>query len=258
METERDLLRSLSRGLSLLSRMSESASPPTLTEISRQMNLSKTTVQRMTKTLQRLGYICYVPESKRFTLGTKALSLGFSVMRGLDLRKIALPFLRKTSIEVGESVNLAILEGTQIVYVERIKTEQLLNINVDVGSRFPLHCTSMGKAILAFMPKEQLDQLMNGMDFTPHTIHTIKSKMALMKELEQVRRRGFAVNDEELSIGLGSVAAPVRNFSGDVIAAVNIAVPLIRVSLKRLQSLLGRKVMETANNISSSLGFKQD
>lgn len=257
METSRNFIESLSRGLSILSVLSESLSPLNLTELSQQLRLSKSTIQRLTYTLHRLGYLDRDGETKKFRLGPKTLSIGFSVMRNLDLRKAALPYLEKTSKEIGETVNLAVLDGTEIVYVERIKTEQILNINLQVGSRLPAYCTSMGKAMLSFLQKDRLEELLKKIDLRPLTSHTITSKEGLRKELERVKACGFATNNEELSHGLRSVAAPVRNFKGEVIAAVNIAVPSIRISQKKIETIFAKKVMETAFQISSVLGYKE-
>jgi len=258
MESSRNFIESLSRGLSILSALSETRSPLNLTELSHRLRLTKSTIQRLTFTLQSLGYVDRDRETKRFRLGPKTLSVGLSVIRDLDLKKVAFPFLEKTSKEIGETVNLAILDGTDIVYVERIKTEQILNINLQIGSRLPAYCTSMGKAMLAFLPEDRLQEILKKMDLRPVTPYTITCKGDLRKELKKVKARGFATNNEELSLGLRSVAAPVRNFKGEVIAAVNIAVPSIRISQKRLEKIFAEKVVETANQISSTLGYKGD
>ena len=256
METSRNFIESLSRGLSVLSVLSESSSPFNLTELSQQLHLSKSTIQRLTYTLQHLRYLDRDRETKKFRLGPKTLSLGFSAMKSLDLRRVAFPYLEETSKEIGETVNLAILDGTEIVYVERIKTQQILNINLQVGSRLPAYCTSVGKAMLAFLPEDRLEEVLRKTALVSFTSHTITRKEGLKKELQKVRIRGFATNNEELSIGLRSVAAPVRNFTGEVIAAVNIAVPSIRVSLKRLETVLAKKVVEIADKISFILGYQ--
>lgn len=257
MKPSRNFIESLSRGLAVISTFSESSSPISLTDLSNQLRLSKSTIQRLTYTLQYLGYLDRDGETKKFRLGPKSLSLGFSVMRNLDLGKMAHPFLEETSKEIGETANLAIIDGTEIVYVERIKTQQILNINLQVGSRLPAYCTSMGKAMLAFLPEDRLEALLGKMNLTPLTSSTITHKEDLRKELRKVRTRGFAINNEELSNGLRSVAAPVRNFTGEVIAAVNIAVPSIRVSPKRLETVLAKKAMETADKISYILGYRK-
>ncbi|MGQ9638257.1 MAG: IclR family transcriptional regulator [Thermodesulfobacteriota bacterium] len=253
----RSFIESLSRGLSLLSCLAESPSSLSLTEIAEQLQLSKSTVQRLLYTLQSLGYLERDDEIKKYSPGSKTLSMALSVIKHLELRKVAYPFLKKTSKEIGETVNLAILDGTEIVYVERIKTEQILNINLQVGSRLPAYCTSMGKAMLAFLPEERLEELLRRMDFIPYTSNTLVNREALRKELKKVRAQGFATNNEELSIGLRSTASPIRDYRGEVIAAVNIAVPSIRISQRKLETVLAKKVMETARQISLTLGYRE-
>ncbi|NWG01472.1 MAG: IclR family transcriptional regulator [Syntrophaceae bacterium] len=257
MKDSKNFITSLSRGLSLLSVLAESPTPLNLTELSNRLQLSMSTIQRLVFTLKQLGYLERDEDTKKFRTGPKILSIGLSVIRNLNLRKVAFPYLEKTSKEVGETVNLAILDGTEIVYVERIKTQQILNINLEIGSRLPAFCTSMGKAILAYLPKDHLEALLSRTELVPRTFNTITQREAIRKELEKVRRRGFATNNEELAVGLRSVAAPVRNFRGEVIAAVNIAVPSIRVPQKKLETVFAPKVMETARRISSNLGYKE-
>jgi IclR family pca regulon transcriptional regulator len=256
MESSRQFIKALYRGLSIVSCLGESSGSFTLTELSRQLNLSKSTIQRLTYTLQRSGYLDRDRATKKYCLGPKVRSLGFWVMRNLDLRKIAFPYLENTSREVGETVNLAILDGAEIVYVVRIKTQQILNINLHVGSRLPAYCTSMGKAILAFLSENEVEEIIRKGKLLPLTPYTILRKDDLRRELRKVRLRGFATNNEELSIGLRSVAAPVRDFTGKVIAAVNIAVPSIRVSISRLEKVFAKKAVEAADGISSALGYR--
>lgn len=258
LRTPRNFIESLSRGLSLLSSLAESSTPLSLTEIANRIKLSKSTVQRLIYTLHTLGYLEREDETKKYRPGPNTLSLALSTVKNLELRKAAYPILQRTSRDIGETVNLAILDGEEIVYVERIKTEQILNINLQIGSRLPAYCTSMGKALLAFLPEERLNELMNKMKLVPYTPNTITSKEALRRELKKVRTQGFATNNEELSLGLRSVAAPIRDYRGEVIAAVNIAVPSIRISQKRLETVLARKVLETAHQISFILGYKEE
>lgn len=204
-----------------------------------------------------MGYLERNGETKKYQLGPKVLSIGLSVIRNLDIRRLALPYLQKTSNEIGENVNLAILDGTEITYIERIKTQQILNINLQVGSRLPAYCTSMGKVMLAFLSEDRLNEVLKKINLKPFTPYTITRKEDFRRELREVRKRGFAVNNEELSIGLRSVAAPVRNFTGEVIAAVNTGVLSIRVPLRKLETVLAKKIMETADKVSFALGYKE-
>jgi len=256
MNNDRNIINSIVRGLRVLTALSEKSSPLTLTELSHQLDLSKSTIQRLTYTLQHLGYLDRDMESKKYYLGSKAFSLGFSIIRSLDLKELVAPILKKLSGEINETTNLAILDGTEIVYIEKVRTRQILNINLAVGSRLPVYCTSMGKAILAFLPGRRLDEVLKKIELKSITPNTIKSKKDLRKELERVRERGYATNNQEYSIGVSSVSAPVRNFRGDVIAAVNISFPSIRVS-KEMEPFFAKKIMKTADKISFSLGYSR-
>ena len=251
-------INSLRRGLSLLSILSRSSSLLSLTEISHQLHLQVSTVQRLTYTLRELGYLNRDEETKKYSLGPGAFSLGASIIGDLDLRKIAYPYMEKASKKIGEVVNLGILDGTETVYVERIKTEQLININLNIGSRFPAFCTSVGKAILAFLPEDRLEEVLNKTEFIPFTSNTIKDREELKQELDRVRTRGFAINNEEDVYGIRTVAAPVRDFRGEVNAAVNFSVPSVRVSKRKLETDLARKITETANKISFAFGYREE
>ena len=249
---------SLSRGLAILSFLSKSRTAVSLTEFSRELRLTKSTAQRLTATLVELGYLSRDPATKRFTLGPRLVGLGFSALRSLDLGKVALPLLERTSLEVGECSSLGIRDGSEVVYVARIKTEHLLNLNIEVGSRVPVCYSALGRAIIAYLPPSGLEEMLNGFDLTAAAPHRITSKEDLLKELERVRIKGFAMNDEELSVGVRSIAAPVRDHTGAVVAAVNIAGPSARVSRTRLETDLSKKVVETAAEISSILGRLAD
>lgn len=258
MEGSRNFVKSLSRGLSVLYLLSESTVPLSSTELSSILKLSKSAIQRLTFTLQRLGYLERNRENKKFRLGPKSRSIGFSVMRNLDLKRVAYPFMKEIARDVGETVNLAVLDGDEIVYVERIVTERTLNVNMQIGSRRPLYSTSMGKTILAFLPERRLKKMLEAIDLIRFTPRTITRKSDLRSELDRVKFLGYAISNEEMEIGVRSVAAPIRNFTDGVIAAVNIAGPTSRVSLKNLESKLCEKVVEMARRISFALGYAED
>jgi DNA-binding IclR family transcriptional regulator len=238
--------------------ISESSSPTSLTELSNKLHLSIARSQRLTYTLQNLGYLEKDHHTKRYRLGSKSIAFGIAATRDLSLKRVAMPFMEDLQRQVGETVNLAILDGTDIVYVERLKTQDILNINLHVGSRFPAYCTSMGKAMLAFSSEERLKEILQGMEMKPFTRHTITNKEDFVKELKRVKDRGFAANKEEFALGLNGVAAPIRDNLGDVIGAINVSAPSIRVSFKTMERIFSKKVIETANKISLTLGYHQD
>jgi IclR family transcriptional regulator, pca regulon regulatory protein len=254
----RNFVESLSRGLSILSLLAETSLPLTLTELSQRLGLSLGAIQRLTYTLQELGYIERDATNKTFRLGPKTLSMDFRATRDLDLEKLAYPYLEEASREIGETVNLAIVDGKEIVYVGRHVSRRTLSVSIQIGSRRPLHCTSMGKVILAFMPEEQRGKVLGSLKLTSFTTRTMTRIRDLRRCLEMVRLQGFAISNEEMEVGVRSVAAPIRNSTGGVFSAVNIAVPTIRVSLKRLETELAGKVMEISEKISLLLGYHGD
>ena len=132
----------------------------------------------------------------------------------MNLRQSALPILQQLRDETGETINLTLLSGSEILYVERIMSDYLVNVNVNVGDRLPVYCASMGKVILAFLSESRLEQILSAIKFIPRTEKTIASRSALLKELERISANGFAINDEELEKGLRAVAAPIFNYTG--------------------------------------------
>lgn len=256
-EKDRNYVKSIAKGMNVLSFIVNSNRAVGITQIARALNLSIGTVQRVTNTLQKLGYLRKDENKQGYILGHKAWGLGLSIIKDIDIKQIAHPYLEELSREINETVNLAILDGTEIVYLDRIKTEQIININLSIGSRLPLYCTSMGKSLLAFLPKDELFELLDKIDIKSITPNTITDKGRLLEELQKVRQRGISVNNIELDIGLRSVAAPVRDESGRVIAAVNIAVPSSRITFEELKTRLAKKVIDVTRIISEAMGYKE-
>src|SRR5205814_10387142 len=161
-----------------------------------------------------------------YRLGPRVLDLGFSAINSMELRHVSAPHLKALSEKTGRTVNMAVLDGTEIVYIDRCRAPDAreIDLNLHVGSRLPAYCTSMGKVLLAHLPASELSAHLDSVKLTRRGPNTITSKRALLKELDQVRARGLAVNNEELAYGLRSIAAPVRSQTGDVVAAINLAV----------------------------------
>lgn len=256
-DPSRNFIESLARGLAILTLLAERAKPLGLTELSAELGLSISTLQRFTYTLQKLGYLQRDPESKKFRLHSKVLSLGFLFLSGSDLVEVATPYLQELSQETSETVNLCILDGPEIVYLQRIATPHLLRSGIRLGSRYPAYCTSVGKAMLAFLPPQTLDGILQKTDWQAFTPRTITREQDLRRQLKQVRERGFGICDEELSLGVRAVAAPIRNHEGAVVAGINIGIPTARCPKKNWEEFFGKKVMKTACRISSALGYKK-
>jgi IclR family transcriptional regulator, pca regulon regulatory protein len=252
--------QSLERGLAILSAFDSDRPLIGVSELSRELALSRSTAHRYIATLARLGYLQQDPDSKRYRLGPKVLDLGFSAINSMDVREISAPHLRRLSDETGHTVNLAILDGTDVVYIERCRTAQPgqreIDLNLHVGARLPAYCTAMGKAILAFVPEDRREAIIERIDFVSRGPNTITDPAEFRAELERIRVSGFAVNDEELAYGLRSIAAPIQAHSGEVLGALNLAVHRTMSTMDELIARFGPAVKQTAEDISLGMGHR--
>jgi IclR family pca regulon transcriptional regulator len=251
-------IESLKRGLSVLSLFTRDSSELSLTEIANSADLNMTTSLRIASTLEGAGYLQRDPDTKRYRPSLKVLQLGFSAVRSLDVRQVARPHLERLSRETGETVSHSALDGLEVIYVDRIRNRRIVGVILGIGSRLPAHCTSMGKAMLAFRPEDELNELLRGAELSACTANTKTTVEALSEDLERVRRQGYSTNNEELAIGLRAVAAPVWGEGGQVVAAINISGSTETISRKRLRQELAPQVMETASHISQALGHPEE
>jgi len=249
-------VKSLARGLSILGSFDASNPIMGITELARMTSLPKSTVYRLIQTLCALRYVIPDDISNKYMLGPKVLDLGFTVLSSLDLKDVAAPYLRMLSKSSGETVNLAILDGWQLVYVERLKTQKIVNINLHIGSRLELYNTSMGRVLAAFQSEDWLSQYLEYLKHIPEARrHCLNGGKIFRGILADVKEKGYAINNEELAPGLRSVAAPVQNRQSKVIGAVNIAVSSSFFSLERLKQELLPPLLETTQAISAALGY---
>src|SRR5436305_8665157 len=189
--------QSLDRGLAILSSFHSDRPVIGISELSRGLDLSRSTAHRYVATLAKLGYLQQDPASRRYRLGPKVLDLGFSAINSMDLREVSAPYLRQLSDETGFTVNLAILDGTDVVYIERCRTagpaQREIDLNLHVGSRLPAYCTSMGKVLLAHLDAERQRAVVDQVQFTQHGPNTLTQKEDLLAELARVRQAELAV-----------------------------------------------------------------
>jgi len=254
---EKDRVKSLEKALNLLIVLSKSKSAMSLDDLTSEAGLKKTSCFRLLQTMKKLNFIEQEPGSKNYYLGRRNISIGAAALNGLSLRRTALPFMRELQRETKETVNLCVLEGTEIVFIERLESEHILNSHHNIGDRLPVHCTCMGKSILAFLPEQKVEDVLSEIRFTRRTPYTIASQEAFRKELEGVREKGMAVNVEELEQGLCAVACPIRNHIGEAVASINIAFPVIRHDPKQAFKRFSPKLKSACLKISKSLGFQE-
>lgn len=252
--------QSLERGLSVLSSFKSARPLLGVSELAREIGLSRSTTYRYVATLAALGYLEQDHQTRRYRLGPRVLDLGFSAINSMELREISVPHLQRLSDETGHTVNMAILDGADIVYVERCRSSRLgqreIDLNLHVGSRLPAYCTSLGKVLLAYLSREECEAALDGMELTQRGPNTLTKRSDLLAELDQVRLRGLAVNNEELAFGLRSIAAPVRGHSGRAAAAINLAAHRSWMTIEELVKRFGPPLQQTAADISARAGYR--
>jgi IclR family transcriptional regulator, pca regulon regulatory protein len=260
MSAETGFSQSLERGLAILASFRSERPLLGVSELGRDLGLSRSTTHRYVATLVALGYLQQDSVSRKYRLGPRVLDLGFSAINSMELREVAGPHLRELSDATGYTANMAILDDLDIVYVDRCRSAQPrqreIDLNLHVGARLPAYCTSLGKVLLAQLPEEERAARVERIDFQRRGPNTITSQTALAAELVRVRRQGYAVNNEELAYGLRSIAAPVLRHDGSAAGGINLAVHSSMVSSETLGDRFGPILVRTAADISARLGFR--
>jgi IclR family pca regulon transcriptional regulator len=243
-----DFVLSLARGLKVIEAFSGREGGASPSEIATHTGFSRAAVRRLLVTLEALGYAR--DDGRTYTLSTAVLKLGFSYLSSASLPALAQPLIERLSEDIHESVSVSVLEGDQIVYIARASTKRVMSVALSIGSRLPAYCTSMGRVLLATLPEKDLDQYFERVELRKMTPRTITDRGLLRDILRQVSSTGFAMTDEELELGLRSVAVPIRSRQGSIVAAMNIGVPAARVS----QNDLLENLLPTLQRDAAMLG----
>ncbi|SDN35183.1 transcriptional regulator, IclR family [Streptomyces sp. cf386] len=244
-------VKSFERGLAVIRSFDAEHPARTLSEVAQTCDLTRAAARRLLLTLADLGYVHQ--DGRLFRLTPRVLELGYSYLSSYTLPQIAEPHLEQLVAQVRESSSLCVLDGDDIVYVARVPTRRIMTASITVGTRFPAYVTSVGRVILAHLPDEEVEVRLTRAELKPLTGRTLTSPDALRAELRRVRRQGYAVVDQELEEGLRSVAAPVRDRGGEVVAAVNIAVHAGRNSVDSVRRDLLPHLLATVAGIEADL-----
>lgn len=244
-------LQSLDRAVTVLEMLGESDLPLSLAEICQLMNIHKSTAHRALMVLERSTLIERTQDN-RFRLGLKLYELGNRAVEQIDLRERIRPYFRRLSAQLGETIHLGVLQKTTVVYLEKIEPNRRVCMSSKTGSSNPVYCTSMGKAMLAFLPEETLEDTIAKIKFVRFTSKTIGSAEELRKSLERVRRRGYAIDDEEIEVGVRCVGAPIFDENHCPIAAVSVSGPSARIRVQNLPAI-AELLLRCAGDISASL-----
>ena len=245
-------VQSFARGLEVIRSFSADAPQQTLSEVAVRTGLTRAGARRILLTLQTLGYVD--SDGKHFRLTARILDLGFAYLSSLPIWNLAEPVMEALVEEVKESSSAAVLEGTDIVYVLRVPTHKIMSIGLGVGSRLPAYCTSMGRVLLAALDDEEVLRRLRAARPRALTKHTVTDVDTLLAKVQQVRRQGWSLVNQELEEGLISLAAPITDRSGRVIAALNLSGQANRTNTKVAQETLLPALLRAARTISQRLG----
>ena len=250
----REYVQGLERGLAVIRSFSPEAPRLTIAHVAERTGLTRAAARRYLKTLEALGYV--IQDDDRFSLTPRLLDLGFTYLSTLGVTSVVQPFMEQVTNTLHESCSVSVLDDHDVVYIARRAANRIMSINLAVGSRLPAHATSMGKVLLAYLSPSELKHYLESVEREALTENTIVDEKVLLSVLEEVRKNGWAVADEESELGVRSAAAPLVDRKGEVRAAINVSAHAARASLDQLKSDYLPILLEAARGISEALGAK--
>ncbi len=244
---DKNFVNSLARGLSVIQAFDKNDSKLTLTEVAKKTDLSRAAARRFLFTLNALGYV--ITDGKLFWLGPKILELGYAYLASQPIVDIVQPYIDTVSKATGESCSVSVLEGTDVVYIARHLTHHVMSVTLNVGTRLPAFVTSMGRVILANKENDEIDQILTRTQIKKHTEFTLVDREELKMQIGKIRQQGYSIVNQELEIGLRSIAVPIFNARGKCVAAINVGTQAARVS----EDTLLNKILPALKNASSEI-----
>ena len=248
------IIQSLDRALRILDLFDEYDRELKITDISERMALHKSTVHSLLKTLQKHHYIDQNPENGKYRLGLKLFERGSFVIQSLDLRTMAKEHLLELSKKTGHTVHLVILDGKEGVYIDKVESPAATIIYSRIGRRVPIHSSGVGKALVAFKNEAELEKILDGYEFTKQTPNTITDREAFLAEIKQIQEKGYAIDNEENEPGVCCVAIPIKNHTGQVVAAISSSTTAAQFTEDVLLKMV-ELLKETAEAVSKKLGY---
>jgi DNA-binding IclR family transcriptional regulator len=246
-------VRSVERALQILSSFDDQHPERGLSEIAQEVDLHKATTHRIVTTLVNYGFLERDADNQKYRLGLQLTDLGFKAIRRMDLRREALPYMKQLTQWLEEACDLSILDRGNVFYIEFVQGEHTLTVAAAVGQRLPPYCTASGKLFLANLPPNELDAILSS-PMIAYTEKTITSPEVLRQQLGEIRKQGYAVDDEEFEVGIRAVSAAIRNQPGNVIASISVPGPASRMTTGRIPQIADA-LKETANLISRRMGW---
>ncbi len=246
-------VQALDRAFAVLDLLGESETPLGLAQVASALQLHKSTAHRFLMVLERHHMVERTAGGK-FRLGLRLFDFGNRAIEQYDLRERAQPHLRRLVSETDETAHLALLEAARVIYIDKIEPTRSVRMITRIGASNPVYCTAVGKAILSFLPEDRINDIIRRTRFERFTTRTIANEDALRAEIEKTRRRGYAVDDEELEEGLRCIAVPVLDTQRQPVAAVSISGPSFRVTAQKLPSIANH-LLQCVRGISADMGF---
>jgi IclR family pca regulon transcriptional regulator len=249
-------INSVAKTFRVLEFISETKNGCTLTELVKSLALSIGSAQRIINTLIELQYLCKEPKTKVLHLTPRFLSFGSAFLSQSEIREFALPYMKKLNQDLDEVINLGILmNDEEIVYIDRIaRTSHVLTTNLQVGTRRPIHLSSIGKVILAFLSETEQRRILNGISFTKNPSKTFRHKGDLWQLLRDIRKLGYYASKSELVDGIFVLAVPILNHQSQAVAGINVSIPMSRILGEKMKSRDIPLLIEAGKNISQALG----
>jgi DNA-binding IclR family transcriptional regulator len=256
-EKEGKFVQSVERVLNIIEVMAGEGAPVTVTELAEKVGLKISTVHRLLTTLSHRGYIDQDPKNNKYRLGMKLLEVGNAVLKISDIRTVARPYLEELVERCNETANLAILDDCDVVYIDQVESKNMIIVKMfaQIGNRGPIHCTASGKALMAFLPDERVEEMLNTITFEKFTNETITDPQHLKKELERVRQDGYALDWGEREEHVRCIAAPIFNHEGKAIASTSVSGPSTRITTYYMKNELVDIIKDVTTKISNQMGY---
>jgi IclR family pca regulon transcriptional regulator len=249
-------VQSFARGLQVIACFSAAAPEQTLTEVATRSGLTRAGARRILLTLQTLGYVS--SDGRRFRLSPRILDLGFAYLSSMPIWNLAEPAMQSLAAKVGESCSAAVLEGSDIIYVMRVPTHKIMSIGLGVGSRLPAYCTSMGRMLLADLDDARALAVLQDSPRHALTRHTLTDPQELLGRVRQARKQGWCLVNQELEEGLVSLAAPLRDRQGRMVAALNISGQINRTPARLMQDRMLPALLQACSDISGLMAAQHN
>lgn len=248
-------VQSLERALTLLNKLSEYPEGIQISRLAEQVGLTKSTVHRLLATLTNMNYTIKDEETDKYKIGLQVLFLSRNLINNINVVTIAKPFLEKLCHEVNETVHLCIEDRGEVIYIDKIESNQTIRMYSRIGSRAPIYCTAVGKVLLSGMDKDKKNETISKMKFIPKTPTTITSKEEFLEEIEKVDSQGYALDNSENEASLMCIAFPIFDHNGKIIASFSVSGPNNRVTPELIETTLIGKMKQCSIEISRNLGY---